>query len=392
MKGLSTMKQGLWLVNSSLVVMFVLSLATYELLQQETPPWQAPKIVTTPEIEKKKEVPAMAPTLEKIYQEDDIFGTYVPTEIKATKKSLITPIPEPQIPTIPPPPEPKKQEFVPPLNITLRGIIAGGDESKNVAMITDETNKENMYHLGEKIKDAQIVKIAYNRIVLLRANGQQEIFYLRKDDALFDQNPADRWKFIVRKIDDQTYEIDPTEFSREIDSLGYFIDEASVIGVAYHEGKPIGVRLGKIEPNTAGSALGLVENDIITSVNNINVSNAKDRLKAYDVVTNLGLGDAIKLSMKRADKDIILTYKLARIGRPRKLIFPGVTTVAEGSQLTAPGASEQFKLSRLQQREQTMRDFDKMHPSEDQRQQTWMDIRKRLLENMQHRYSNLNRQ
>jgi type II secretory pathway component PulC len=386
MKGLSTMKQDLWLANSSLVVMFALFLATYELLQQEAPPWHAPKVLATPETEKKKETPAMAPSWEKIYQ-DDIFGTYIPSEIKATKKSLITPIPEPQMPTIPPPPEPKKQEFVPPLNITLRGIIAGGEESKNVAMITDETNKEGMYHLGEKIKDAQIIKIAYNRIVLLRANGQQEIFYLRKDDALMEQNTPDRWKFIVRKIDDQNYEIDPAEFTREIDSLGYLIDQASVIGAAYHEGKPVGMRLGKIEPDTAGSALGLMENDIITTVNNLSTSNAKDRLEAFDVVTNLGLGNSVTLGIKRADKDITLSYKLARIGRPRKLIFPGVTTVADGAQPAAPGAApEPFKLSRLQQREKTMRDFDKMHPNDEQRQQTWTDIRKRILENLQHRF------
>lgn len=382
MKGFGIMKQDLWLANSSLILLFALVLGVYEILQQEVPVWHAPKIATLmPQEEKKKEsLRTIAPSWERIYQED-IFGTYIAKELKAVKQSLITPIPEPRPPVIPPPPEPPKQEMIAPLSIFVRGIIAGGDENRNVAMITDETNKEGMYHLGEKIKDAQIIKIAHNRVVFLRANGQQEVFYLRKDDAPSDQPSAEKWQYIVKKIDDQTYDVDPISFAKEIDSLGNFIERSSVIGAAYQGGKPIGIRIGRIDPNEVASALGLMENDIIITVNDLPISLAKNRLTAYESITGMSLGGNISVKIKRADKDVVITYRLAQIPKPKKSIFPGIR-IAEPTQQTP---EDPLKLSRLQQREQSLREFDKLHPDQQRHEQTMMEIRKRILDNLQRR-------
>lgn len=377
MKGFLIMKKDLWLVNSSLLLMFILSLGIYQLFQQDPPAWRSPKPSPVAE---KKEVTVADGAWDKIYL-DDMFGTYIVPEIKAVKQSLITPIPEPKPPMIPPPVEVKKQEFIAPLNITLRGIIAGPDEMKNVAMIADETGKEGMYHVGEKVKDAQIIKIAHNRIVLLRANGQQEIFYLRKDEVPDDQNVMEKWKYIVRKVDDQTYNVDPQEFVKEIETLGHLIEKAGVIGAAYAGGKPIGIRLGKITPvNDVSTALGWVENDIITSVNGLDVADTNNRLKAYEMVIAQPLGSNIKVGIRRAGKDVIFTYNLARIERPRRSMFPGI----KAAQPQNPPAQneEAFKLNRLQQREQAAREFAQQH-SNDQRQQSMLEMRRRILERLQ---------
>jgi type II secretory pathway component PulC len=365
--------------------MFALVLGVYEVLQQEPPVWHAPKIATpASEEEKKKDAHRIiAPTWERIYQED-IFGTYTAKDLKAVKQSLITPIPEPRPPVIPPPPEPQKQEIIPALSIFVRGIIAGGDENRNVAMITDETNKEGMYHLGEKIKDAQIIKIAHNRVVFLRANGQQEVFYLRKDDAPTDQPAAEKWQYIVKKIDDQTYEVDPISFTKEVDTLGSFIEKISVIGAAYHGGQSIGIRIGKVEQSEVATALGLMENDIITTVNELPVADAKNRLAAYEKISAMQIGGDISVGIKRADKDVIVTYRLAQIPKPKKSIFPGIKVAAPS---TLP-AEDPLKLSRLQQREQSLRDFDKLHPEQQRHEQTMMEIRKRILDNLQRRLHN----
>lgn len=379
------MKQDLWLVNSSLTLMFVISLGFYALLLQKPPRWIRPKALTVhTEDEQIKPSPSPTPSWEKIYL-DDIFSTYVPREVVATKQNFITPIPEPKAATISPPPEIKKIEFIAPLTITLRGIIAGGDESKNVAMIADETNKEGMYRLGEKIKDAQIIKIAHNRVIFLRANGQQEIFYLRKDDALAEAQPVEKWKKIVRKIDDQNYEVDPLQFSDEVETLGNFIDRASIIGTTYQAGKPIGIRIGKINPNNdVATALGLLENDIITSVNDLDITDPKNRILAYDTIIELPLGAVAKVGLKRADKDIILSYKVAKIQQPRKrTMFSGIKVADQPP--TPPQPAELFKTNRLQQREQDTREFNKIHPNEQRHQQSMMEIRRRILENLQQR-------
>jgi len=376
------MKQDLWLANSSLLLIFALVLIAQELLQQEVPSWKPPKALLSSIEKKKEELTTPAQTWEKIYQ-DDIFGTYTPTEVKAEKVSLITPIPEPRTPILPPPPEPKKQEFIPQLSITLRGIIAGHDEARNVAMVSDETNKEGLYHLGEKIKDGQIVKIAHNRIVVLRANGQQEIFYLRKDELTKELEPAEKWKYIVKPLDAQSYVVDPFAFTKEVESLGAFIEQAGVVGTSFQSGKPLGIRIGKNDKSMVASSLGLMENDIIISVNDLDVADTKNRIKAYDSIVQSSLGSSIKVTIRRADKDVSLLYKLDKIDRPRKSTFPGISMAAP---LAQTPAQEPFKLNRLQQREQTMRDFDRLHPTDQQRQQTIMDIRRRILENLQRRF------
>jgi type II secretion system protein C len=375
------MKQDLWIVNSSLLLVCVVILGAYSAFDPVAPVWKTPRLSSVEALEAntQENISTNNISWEKIYQ-DDIFGTYAVREATAVKQSLVTPIPEPRIPTIPPPPEIKKQEFIPALAIALKGIIAGGDEDRNVAMIADETNKEGMYHLGEKIKDAQIIKIAHNRVVLLRANGQQETFYLRKDDVPFEIPPADKWKYIVKKITDQQYQVDPVAFTKEIESLGNFIERASIIGTVFHDGKPVGIRVGSIDANDIAAAIGLVENDIITTINDVDLGDAEKRLGAYEAITKMTIGGIINVRIKRAEKDVVITYTLITIDKPRKALFPGVRYANE-----KPTQEETMKMSRLQQREQTVREFQNQHYDNQKHQQTMMDIRRRILEGLQNR-------
>jgi type II secretory pathway component PulC len=372
------MTQGLWVVNSSLLVIFCIMLFVNSFLKLE-PPILRLKRILVEEIQKKKQeaLAATIKTWEKIYQ-NDIFGTFVQQEVKIVKQSFITPIPEPKATVVIPPPEIKKIDFVAPLNITVKGLIVAADENKSIAMVADEAGKEGIYHLGEKIKDAQIIKIARNRIIFIRANGQHETFYLRKDDL---PGEADlKWKGIVKKINDQSYEIDPVAFKEEVDSLGNFIERTAIIGTAYTQGTPVGIHIGKLEATDVGAMLGLVENDIITSVNNMKTADAKERMKIYDASCAFTVGDIINVSLKRAGKNVTIVYKLAKLEKPRKIMGPSgkVETVKPG---------EELKMSRAQQREHTLREFTKQHKTQRNRE-TLMEVRKRLLENLHARLRN----
>ena len=244
--------------------------------------------------------------LEKIYKQD-IFDTYVPEIKRAVKKSFITPIPEPSPPPVTPAPEPIKQAFIDPLSIKISGIISSSKEEKSIAMIVDETNKEKLYYLGDKVKDGQIIKIARNKIIILRSNGQQETFLLRKEDIPKAVGP-EKWKYVVKKVDDSTYEIDPTEFALKINTLGELIEDLS-LATAYQKGQPIGIKVGKVGKDEIGSAIGLNGNDIILSVNNVITSDMKNRVKIYDTLSQTKKGDIIKIVLKRKNQDITLSYK-----------------------------------------------------------------------------------
>lgn len=396
------MKQQLWIANSSLLGIFVFALIVSFAFEQKPPKL---RIRQSFALDTDKKTSGQAPVnLESIYM-NDIFGTFVPQETRVSKQNFITPIPEPRAPAVVSAPEPLKQEFVPPLSIVLRGLIIASDETKSVAMIADETNIEEMYHLGDKLKDAHIVKIAHNRIVLLRANGQQEVFYLREDPNRMAALP-EKWSYIVRQIDTSNFEIDPKNFMAEIDSLGALLESTPVIGTAYKEGKPIGIRIGTGNENNIGNFLGLQPDDLITAVNQIDVIEHKSRITAYEDVVKKNLGDTITISLLRQNQPTTLHYTLKTIKKP-SMASPGQTTstnplappvaasgpgVAPGMPSSAPEAqpaqNEPNNLSQLQKREKRARDFSNRHDKQDNRREAVQEIRKRLLDNLRNRLQN----
>ena len=391
------MKKNLWIVNTSLLVIFALSLGLYNLLHEDAPSYPPRKVpldivVTEPQREGAAEV--IAHVWEKIYQ-DDIFGTYTAIKVEPTQRSLIKPMPEPPRANPVPPQEPKRPDFIPALTVTLRGIIAGSDENQNVAMIADETNKELLYHVGDKLKDAQIIRIASNRVVILRATGQQETFYLRppklaplgQPDQLDPLDPLSRWKMIVKKVDDKNFEVDLIEFKHEIETLGVFLERAAVIGTAFQGGKAVGVRLGTINATDLIIALGLKSNDLITTVNGLFVGSVDDRMKAYEQIIKASIGSTISVGLIRDSQEITLMYKLVKLERLSKFVFSGLKPGGAPAIPGAPGAPQTagsaLPKSRLQEWEEKKRDFERRNPSDQDRMM--MEIRQRLMQNLQNR-------
>jgi hypothetical protein len=190
----------------------------------------------------------------------------------------------------------------------------------------------------------------------------------------FDQ---DKWKHVVKKIDDNTYQIDPQSFAKQIPSLAALIESLS-LSTAYQKGNPTGIRISKANKNDIGPVIGLTQNDIITSINEIDVSDIKNRIKIYDTIVDMEEGDNITLSLKRKNQDITLQYKLEKIIQPKKQFM----------QTEKDGKKPDFRMSPQQQRAQRQRDFKKFHIIPPERKQVIQNIRERLLKNMKQRARN----
>ncbi len=374
------MKLQLWIINSFLILIFLLALLVSRFLEIE-PPSLKVKAVSA-EVVKPVEVKPVvaAQNWGKIYQED-VFGTYVEKVTPPPEKvPLVTPIPELKPIQFTVPPEPKIPSFVAPLNITLKGIIVTGDEQKSAAMVADETNKEHMYYLGDKIKDAQIIKISRNRVVVLRANGQQESFYLIKDDLFLPS--SDKWENIVKKISDQKYKIDPHAFKLEVESLGNFIERVGVLGTAYSNGKSVGVKIGDTKDRDVASSLGILQNDVVTTINGISVADVKDRMRLYDAISKMKVGDNITVNMLRAGNEVSVDYELAKFPRISKAM-----AALAGKEPAKTGA-DALPLNQMQEREKRTREFAKRHGGDTRDQNTVSDLRSRFLENLREKLRN----
>src|SRR3990172_7939187 len=208
------MKQPWWLINSVLLLLWVV-LIIFMLVGRATVP---SRVSFEPSQEVKPPKHAIAKIdLAKIYS-NDLFGTYqAPTkpprqdEVSTISRS-IPPPPVLKMTSLPPTPPPR---FLEPLGINLKGVIVGSDENSDTAMIEDVKEKKSKnYHVGDKIEDAQLIKIFKNKIILIRSNGQQETLYVSPHDAELEElmSPKGNWNNVIFKNDDRHFVIDPDLF------------------------------------------------------------------------------------------------------------------------------------------------------------------------------------
>lgn len=308
------MRHPFWLINSALILIAGAILAFVFLSRQKPPirediepdPYVKPIVTATSRV-----------NISKIY-EDDLFGTYQ-REIPQIQPLQDIVLPEPPQPQQPRTPEEPKPQFLDPLSITLKGVIVVlDDDQRNRAIISDnKTNQETAYKIGDKIEDAQLIRIFNNKVLFLRSNGQQEVIYLRERDAKHDPLYAtiDNWISVVAPIGTNKFRVIINEFVQRVPSLGQFIDMLDLTTV-YRQGESIGCRIGQLSSDSLGTALGFAKGDIISSVNNKSVATTSDRFSVYQEITSLKTNDTVSVILLRNNQPITLTFTLQEAASP----------------------------------------------------------------------------
>jgi len=324
----------LWIANSAMLVLFVLSVIFVYFSRVELP-------VRTPinphKYSKGTRELSTDINIKKIY-EQDLFDTYKKESAPAPAAAQEPGITFPEPPTPAPPvqstiPEPK---FLDPLNITLKGIvIIGSDNSRSSALIADnKSGAEAIYRIGDSFEDAVLVRILNNKVLFLRSNGQQEVLYLRaedaKQDALF--TSKDEWSRIITAEGTDSFFVDPKEFVQQVKSLGQFIDMLHLTTV-YEKGKSVGCRIGTIDDKSFGTAMGLLSGDIVTHINDIATGPVDNRMQIYQMIVAMTEGSIIRVA-------------LTRDGKPKTIVL--ILRAAQPK--STPSAEEQNELSLQKQK------------------------------------------
>jgi len=303
------MKHPFWILNSLFFFLLLFVVGFIYIFRYPLPEKETIELTTValPATKEKLHI-----NITKIY-EQDIFDTYKEETPAIEEPELVEPLPEPpkSLPvSIPELPEP---QFLDPINIKLKGIVVfNTDNSKNRAIIEDnKTKEENIYSVGESIEDARLIRILNNKIIIVRSNGQQEVLYLREEDAKND--PAyiiiDQWDDAVKKITESEYTINAKEFVNRINNLGQLVD-ALGLTTAYEKGVSIGCKIGKLDEKSVGPQIGLKTGDIILAVNKIPADTTENRLAIYQQITLLGNNGTIDVSIRRNNNEQKIHYTL----------------------------------------------------------------------------------
>ncbi|MFC1854490.1 PDZ domain-containing protein [Candidatus Dependentiae bacterium] len=378
------MKQQFWILNSALLCLLIVVVFVIKGLWQNSPTL----MVKTSIAEKEFDCTAVPKIpVSQIYGRRDIFSAQ-PSAEKATKRSLVGEIPQLNLPSNPRPPERRKPEFIDPLNISLNGIILAADEENSICVIADETEKEKTYRVADNVQDGTIIKISRQSIVILRANGQQETYFLHSSEPGFGEDA--KTHPIFSQEEDLEFTVDPMRLSREITSLGQFIEDLGIIPM-YHKGVCVGMKIATAEKDSLAEKMGLKYDDIIVSIDGTGIAEKSDREKAYEKVVKKSYGDSVNVDVKRNGEVVSISYTLQQPKTsltsqtsPFEVTSQDKKSVEHKSSPRTPTLhKKQFSESKLRERLSRSREFKRRHSQ--QYDENIAAIRKRLLDNMKAR-------
>ena len=188
--------------------------------------------------------------------------------------------------TVPPLPQPP---FIAPLKVTLKGIIiVANEDNKNRAMIADNTtNKESLYKVEDIVEDARLIKILHNKVIFLRANGQQEVLYLRQKDAELDPvyTPRSSWQDVIERVNGNTFMIHTDLFVDRVTNLAQCIDLLDLITV-YQKGKVLDVVLALLEIILLVKHSASKQAILLRALSDIPTTDTENRMKIYKKIIN----------------------------------------------------------------------------------------------------------
>lgn len=198
------------------------------------------------------------------------------------------------------------------------------EESSSATIINTESQKQGLYLVGDSIPGAsgKILAIKYKHVDF-ENSGRVERLSLAgitpPPPAPAPTNVAaappandnrDEMEQMVdsgiKKLDDTTYEISKDLIAKVTENPMAFMKGARVVP-ALKNGKPEGIKLYAIRPNSPYSKLGLQNGDTLSSVNGFELTSVDKGLEIY---TKLREATALELEVTRRGKPVTLKYSI----------------------------------------------------------------------------------
>ena len=198
------------------------------------------------------------------------------------------------------------------LKLKLWGTVAG-DGRRAYAVIEDtKTREQSLYRVGDSIQNATLKMILRQKVVL-SVSGQDEILGMEEPGSVKRGGAGPR---VARqdttppKMPVSAYPRQLTLRSDQIESALENVDqlmEQARIRPHIEEGRPAGVSITGIKPNTVFRKMRLRNGDIITGVNGAPIESVEDAMRVFG---DLSSASEIQLEIKRRGRTRTLNYKI----------------------------------------------------------------------------------
>ncbi len=200
------------------------------------------------------------------------------------------------------------------LNLKLWGTVSG-DRERTYAVIEDaKERKQNLFREGDTVQNARVKKILREKVIL-NVDGEDEILEMEKRLASASRGrpapagPAKQRAASLFPSTDgpaQNIRLERAEIQEAVNNVNNLMRQAR-IRPHFRDGKPDGLTLTRVRPNSIFTKLGLRSGDIITGVDGENIQSVDDALRFY---RNLKSSSNVKIDVRRRGQPLSIDYTI----------------------------------------------------------------------------------
>jgi len=188
------------------------------------------------------------------------------------------------------------------LKLKLLGTVSGNNK-KAYAVIENTVQKhQDLYRIGDSIQNATLKMILREKVVL-HVNGKDEILGIEK---VHGSQKTSIYSKRARRATSHNITLKRSRIESAVKNVNNLMKQVR-IRPHFKNGKPDGLRLTGIRPNSIFYNMGLKSGDIITGVNNNNIESVDDVLKFYQ---SLQSSSSVQLQIKRRGRPKTINYNI----------------------------------------------------------------------------------
>jgi len=199
------------------------------------------------------------------------------------------------------------------LKLKLWGTVTG-EGRKAYAVIEDtKTREQNLYRVGDTIQDATL-KLILRQKVVLSVNDSDEVLGMEEagtgkgsaSTARVARQAASPPKLPVTPTSSRQLTLQSDQIENALENVDQLMEQAR-IRPHIEDGKPSGISITGIKPNTVFRKMRLRNGDIITGVNGSPIESVEDAMKVFG---DLSSAPEVQLEIKRRGRKRVLNYKI----------------------------------------------------------------------------------
>lgn len=245
--------------------------------------------------------------------------------------------PPPAVRTPSPPTTPTRQ----PINLKLVGTVVGTPD-QTYAVIEDlSAKRQELYRLGDLVKEAKVIEITRNRVVLDNRGQREELLSFQKPESgppmaaaapppafgvprrptpapapqerqeneperLEQDEQQSEGEVEVERVSENMWRISRDDFVEQLDNLGSFMKDVRLTP-HFNAGQPDGFMLSNLPANSVLARMGLRNGDIMKGVNGQRFGSLEDVLQIYQ---QLQSEPTLELEIERGSRTETLMYEV----------------------------------------------------------------------------------